>query len=336
MHKYDDLQQEFDNVFQPKKLSSLKYSNVLATLGETKRASRVRECGSYLEFGLYDDSTVKLHRANFCGDCLCPQCAKRKSLKVYSQLSACVDRIKNDYQFLFCTLTIKNCVSDELPSTCDLLYSAYNRLMDRKRMSFVKGAFRALEITVNRSKDTITYHPHLHCIFAVSKDYFQSPEYLTQKSLSELWGASLGVDYIPIVDIRTCKDKGFTKGGKAIFKSINSAVAEVAKYSVKSSDYLCGTDEQNKEVVKTLLSALRNRRMFVFIGVFRTVRQELKLDEVESGDLVHVESENQVNSAVLVAKLYFSFYNKYKSYINVGVKLVGEDTEEDVAGAVSF
>lgn len=336
MHKYDCLQQEFDNVFQPKKLSSFKYSDVLVALGETKRASRVKECGSYLEFGLYDDETVKLHSANFCGDVLCPQCAKRKSLKIFSQVSACVERMKNDYKFLFVTLTIKNCVAEDLPATCDLLYSAYNRLMDRKRMSFVKGAFRALEITVNRSKDIITYHPHLHCIFAIKEDYFHSSDYLSQIALCTLWGDCLGVSYTPICDIRVCRDKSLTKGGKAIFKSISSAVAEVAKYAVKSTDYLNGSDEQNKEVVKALLSALRNRKMFAFTGVFRTVRQSLKLDEAEGGDLVHIEAENQVNSAALIAKLYFSWNNKHKSYINVGVELAGEDAAgEDAATAAA-
>lgn len=318
MRKYSELQSELDNVFTPKKKFSLKYSRVLESIGEDKRASRVRECGTYLEFNLYDDDSICLHRANFCSDPLCPQCAKRKSLKMFSQVSAIVERLQSDYQFLFVTLTIKNPVGDNLSEACDALYKSYIRLMDKKRMKFVKGALRSLEITVNRKTNPITYHPHLHCIFAVKNDYFSSSNYLSQSELSLLWQDSLKVDYIPIVDIRACKDKGLKKNGNVIFKNISSAVAEVAKYSVKASDFLCGTDEQNKEVVKVLLNTLKNRRMFSFTGVFREVRRELKLDDIDTGDLVHIESDNST-PATLVARLCFSWLDKRSCYFNVSV-----------------
>ena len=323
MHKSSELLNELREVFQPKKIYSLKYSKVLERIGETKRASRVKDCGSYLEFGLYDDETVRLSHANFCSDSLCPQCAKRKSLKLFSQVSAVTDKLQNEYVFLFVTLTVQNSIGDDLGSNCDLLYKSYQRLVDLKRFKFIKGAFRALEITVNRDTMPITYHPHLHCIWVVEKSYFDN-QYLTQKELSEYWGRALGVDYVPIVDIRRCKGKGFTKNGKVYVKSVKSAVAEVAKYSVKSSDYLAGTDEQNNEVVKTLLSVLRNRRMFIFTGVMRSVRQELKLDDIENGDLVHVEAED-LAPAVLVARLFFRWCSKSSEYVHTGLMLVYDD-----------
>lgn len=327
MHKASDLMNEIGRVFQPKKKYSLKYSQVLKRIGEEKRAARVKECGSYLEFGLYDDDTVRLRHANFCSDPLCPQCAKRKSLKLFSQVSSVTEKLQKEYVFLFVTLTVKNPTGDELRETCDLLYKAYQRLVDTKRMRFIKGAFRALEITVNRDTMPITYHPHLHCIWAVEKSYFEDG-YITQKELSERWGQALGVDYTPIVDIRVCREKGFTVNGKAYTKSIKSAVAEVAKYAVKASDYLAGTDEQNEEVIKTLLSVLRNRRMFSFTGIMRAVRQELKLDEIETGDLIHVEADEKPTSAALVAKLVFSWDSKLGEYVNTGVEIVEEEQNE--------
>ena len=327
MHKASDLLNELSEVFQPKKKYSLKYSQVLKRIGEEKRAARVKDCGSYLEFGLYDDETVRLSHANFCSDPLCPQCAKRKSLKVFSQVAAVTEKLQNEYVFLFVTLTVKNPTGDKLGETCDLLYKAYQRLVDTKRMKFIKGAFRALEITVNRDTMPITYHPHLHNIWAVEKSYFEDG-YITQKELSERWGQALGVDYTPIVDIRVCKEKGFTVNGKAYTKSIKSAVAEVAKYAVKASDYLAGTDEQNEEVVKTLLSVLRNRRMFAFTGIMRAVRQELKLDEIETGDLIHVEADEKPTSAALVAKLVFAWDNKIGEYVHTGVQII-DDIEQN-------
>lgn len=327
MHKASDLMNEIGEIFQPKKKYSLKYSQVLQRIGEKKRASRVKECGSYLEFGLYDDDTVRLRHANFCSDPLCPQCAKRKSLKVFSQVAAVTEKLQNEFVFLFVTLTVKNPTGDNLGETCDLLYKAYQRLVDVKRMKFIKGAFRALEITVNRNTMPITYHPHLHCIWAVEKSYFDN-DYLPQKELSALWAQALGVKYTPIVDIRLCRNKGFTVNGKVYTKSIKSAVAEVAKYAVKASDYLAGTDNQNDEVVKTLLSVLRNRRMFAFTGIMRSVRQELKLDEIETGDLIHVEADEKPTSAVLVAKLVFSWDSKLGEYVHTGTEIVEEEQNE--------
>ena len=332
MHKAIDLMTEIGEVFEPKKKYSLKYSRVLQRIGELGRASRVKECGSFLQFGLYDDESVRLSRANFCSDPLCPQCAKRKSLKVFSQVSAVTEKLQNEYVFLFVTLTVKNPTGDKLGETCDLLYKAYQRLFDVKRMKFIKGAFRALEITVNRKTMPITYHPHLHSVWAVEKSYFDN-DYLSQKELSALWGQALGVDYTPIVDIRVCKEKGFTKNGKCYTKSIKSAVAEVAKYSVKASDYLAGTDEQNEEVVKTLLSVLRNRRMFAFTGIMRSVRQELKLDDIEKGDLIHVDADDQSTSAVLVAKLFFAWDSKSCEYVHTGVKLVDNEVERQISAS---
>lgn len=362
MRFYDDLGREFDHVFTPKKKMSLKYANVLERIGEVKRAERVKKCGTYFEVGLFSDGTARLNKANFCKDPLCPQCAKRKSLKLFGQVSACVDRLKADYKFIFVTLTIKNCAGSDLRRSCDLLQDAYIRLMDRKRMKFVQGAFRALEITHDNNeyitKDMFygnkakhlkrregyykklglkigdknpnfdTFHPHLHIIFAVPADYFETSDYLRQSELAELWSDAVGLGYVPMVDIRACKskDKAIAEVVKLNslddfkYKDLVSAVAEVAKYSVKSSDFLSGTDDQNEETVKTLLVALRNRKMFQFYGVFRAVRKELKLDDVENGDLVHI-SDNS-GKAQLLAVLVFQWSNELSSYIHTGVKVI--------------
>lgn len=371
MRKYEDLGKEFDEVFTPKKKYSLKYARVLERIGETKRAGRVKDCGTYFEVGLFDDGSARLKRANFCKDPLCPQCAKRKSLKLFGQVSACVSRLKTEYKFVFVTLTVKNCSGAGLRQSCDLLQSAYIRLMDRKRMSFVKGAFRALEITHDNNKyitrdmyngnkakhlkprkkyyDNLglvigdenpnfdMFHPHLHIIFAVPANYFESSEYLRQSELAELWAESVGQGYTPMVDIRACTDYDSSISEVVKFnsledfrvKNLSSAVAEIAKYSVKGSDFLSGTDDQNEKTVKSLLGALKNRKMFEFYGVFRAVRKELKLEaDIENGDLVHVESDSNGKSKLLVV-LIFEWNDKLSRYIHTGVKVVDDEEQEE-------
>ena len=252
---------------------------------------------------------------------------------LHTLISACVDYLQKneDKAFLFATLTVKNCSGDDLAATCKLLYDSYIRLMDLKRMRFIHGAFRALEIT-HDNEEFITrdmyygntkrhiksrrkyyeerglkigdknpnfdmFHPHLHIIWVVDKSYFHhSSDWIDNRApkleLVKLWQKALNVDYAPRADIRACKSKDIKENILGINTiDLSSAVAEVAKYAVKSADYLGGSDELNDRTVKALLSATRGRRMFEFYGIFRKVRQLLKLDDIENGDLVHVETE---------------------------------------------
>ena len=356
---YEDLPKQIDEEFASGKQSSEKLTDVYLRIGEIKRAGRVNDCATFLDFTYSDDDMCRLAHANFCHDTLCPQCAKRKSMKVYTQVKSCVGRLQKDgYRFLFVTLSLKSCYGDDLAVTCKHLYDSYIRLMDLKRMCFVYGAFRALEIT-HDNEEFITrdmyygnpkrhiksrrkyyderglkigdknpnfdmFHPHFHILWVVKDSYFNSADYIDNKKpkqeLIKLWRKALNVDYDPTANIKICTNKNI-KEKISDFGTIDlsSAVAEVAKYSVKSKDYLDGSDEVNDRTVKSLLSAIRGRRMFEFYGIFRKVRQELKLDDVENGDLVHVETD-QENCSVVLMHFYFAWNKKKRQYIHIGIK----------------
>ena len=364
---YDDLMKQIDEEFAPSKQATEKLTDVYLRIGETKRAGRVNDCATWLDFTYSDDDMCRLAHANFCRDTLCPQCAKRKSIKLYTQVKSCVEHLQKDgYRFLFTTLTIRNCSGDDLAATCKHLYNSYIRLMDLDRMGFVCGAFRALEIT-HDNEEFITrdmyfgnpkrhmkpkvkyyrerglkigdknpnfdmFHPHLHIIWVVKESYFHnSPDWIDNKApnleLVKLWQKALNVDYEPNADIRACSSKDIKENILGINTiDLSSAVAEVAKYAVKSADYLNGSDEENDRTVKSLLSAIRGRRMFEFYGVFRKVRQELKLDDIENGDLVHVETEQENGKPVVLMHVYFAWNKKKRQYIHIGIK---EEVPED-------
>ena len=78
--------EEFENKFTPKHQNSILLSESFYRLGETKKAERIRECGSYLQFAHDIDQygeislTGKLNYANFCRERLCPMCSWRKEL----------------------------------------------------------------------------------------------------------------------------------------------------------------------------------------------------------------------------------------------------------------
>ena len=86
---------------------------------------------------------------------------------------------------------------------------------------------------------------------------------------------------------------GTSKGGTA------KAVAEVGKYPVKMDSILTIADEDKAAKALThLYAAIFKRRLVTFGGDFREYRRRLQLDDVENGDLTHVETEEKTFNAV--------------------------------------
>ena len=164
------------------------------------------------------------------------------------------------------------------------------------------GYLKAVEVTYN-SKDK-TYHPHLHVIFAVKSTFFKnSSNYMTKKEWIELWQKALEVDYKPQTDIRAIKS-GTAK-----------AVAEVAKYPVKTAPILSLSDDEAIKVLKTLTLSLNKKRFVSYGGIFKTVKQELKLADVETDkDLVNTDIEQQERFNAVTAVL-FKYNFKFGCYI---------------------
>ena len=52
------------------------------------------------------------------------------------------------------------------------------------------------------------------------------------------------------------------------------------------------TEEQKLKVTDDLMKALKNKRQIGFGGLFKEIRKELQLEDVENGDLVHVDEDN--------------------------------------------
>lgn len=275
------LQDEIDSKFQPKKEASLLLADVYRELNMLNRAFRVAGCGTFLEYYVTEDEK-KLHTANFCKDRLCPMCNWRRSLKIFGQVSQVMDVLeKRDFQFLFLTLTVKNCSGGDLPDTVQMLFDGWRRLYNKKGIfkKSIAGSFRSLEVT--RNSKTGFFHPHLHVILAVRPNYFHK-SYISQAEWGQLWRSCCSLDYDPVIDIRKIKPDS---------RGLSGAVAEVSKYAVKATDFLKGSMFQMSGYVSAFLSALAGRRLCSFTGCFNEVRKELALDDIEDGDLVHVETD---------------------------------------------
>jgi plasmid rolling circle replication initiator protein Rep len=272
------------------------------------RAAKLENCGNWLEFRRYPDTGEKtLNRANFCRYRLCPMCGWRRSQKMFWQTSQVMDVAENQgYRFLFVTLTIRNCEGSALGKDISRLFRAWSNLLRQKRYkSSIFGWMRILEITHNvdrKSKSFDTYHPHIHAIWAVKPSYFKK-RYIPQASLIQDWKKAAHLSYDPNVDIRAVP-KNSKKG----------AIKEVSKYATKSGDYLTDDDELTDSGVRVLDRALVGRRLVSWGGCLKEIKAQLNLDDVETGDLIHVDGEQIRDDLAYVIESYH-WHSGYRQFM---------------------
>jgi plasmid rolling circle replication initiator protein Rep len=289
-----------------KKERSLLLFDSYIRLENYNKASRVAQCGSFLEFKRFNDDNIKLNKANFCKIRLCPMCAWRRSLKIFGQVSKILNELDklNNYEYIFLTLTIKNCKAEALNNNINNILYGFNKLMKNIRVKgSIDGYFRGLEITHNIDRMSVSYdtfHPHIHAILCVKSSYF-TYKYISQAEWTELWKRALNVNYDVIVDVRKFKSR---KG-----------VAEACKYTVKDTDYLLEYDtEITDKTVEILDSALTGRRLVAFGGVLRDLHKKLNLDDVLDGDLINTDNDELREDIDYIIERY-RWNIGYKQYI---------------------
>lgn len=308
--------------WREKKLKTIELAESYFRLGD-KKYYRIRDCGSFLEYKKHiETGEKKLNRANFCKVRLCPMCSWRRSLKIYGQASQVMDKAleEKSYRFLFLTLTCKNVYGEDLSNQINNLFYAFNKMSKRKIFKqAIKGWFRALEVTHNLDKTSDnydTYHPHFHMILMVNESYFTDPKYyITHEDWVKLWKSCMGVDYDPMVNI-----KAFKTGTK--FETQKS-ISEVAKYSVKDDDIIIKNEdgqideELTDDAVFILDKALAHRRLVAFGGKLREIQQELKLDDMENGDLIHTNNEDELRDDLEYVIERYKWGVGYNQYVKL-------------------
>lgn len=279
------------NDWQGKKKGNIQYADLLGEL-RYRKADRVKECADILQFIKNEEGRLKLHQTWFCGSRLCPICNWRKSLKHSNQVIQIVNEaVKRNPKgrFLFWTLTTKNVFAGkELNTEISKMNKAFDLMMKYKKIKKnMLGYLKATEVTVN-SKDG-SYNQHLHILVFVKSSYFvNSDNYISQAELTEFWKKALKIDYTPIVNVKAVKPKATEKE-----KGVIGAVYETAKYPVKSIDYLTDNHEENLQRVDDLEKGLKRKRLISFGGIFKEIRKELQMEDVESGDLIKTGSEDE-------------------------------------------
>ena len=292
-----------DRNWRGRKIMSIKLAGIFAKLGYKKALiERVQSCGDVLRFIRHEDGSLKLYQAYFCKNKLCPMCNWRRSMKYSYQTSRIVDEaIKKEPKgrFLFLTLTVKNVPGSELNRTLTSLTKSFDRLFKRAKVQKnLIGYLRSVEVTHNEENNT--YHPHIHVLMMVKTSYFAGKlNYISQEEWGQLWSQSLKVDYIPMVDIRSVKEKG---------KGLKGAILETAKYPTKPIKL----DIENKQVVDVLYNGLYRKRQFGYGGIFKIIKKQLALDDAENGDLIHTsDDKNDLSEGTKIVAIWNATKQNY-------------------------
>ena len=95
---------------------------------------------------------------------------------------------------------------------------------------------------------------------------------------------SAKLDYTPIVNIKAVKNKDtdvFDKDG------LKKSILETTKYPFKPIEF----DDKNLQVIDDLYKGLYRKRQLAYGGLLKQIKKELELDDIENGDLIHVDEE---------------------------------------------
>lgn len=299
-----------DRKWKERKFANIDLAASLERLGY-RNFNNVYECAEVLRFREQEDGSLKLFQTWFCKKKLCPICNWRRSMKYSYQAEEVITEAIKQYpkgRFIFLTLTVKNVNGDFIKQEITQISEGFRRLMLYKKVDKnVIGYLRALEITYSTNRDD--YHPHLHVLLFVSSSYFtgNGNNYISQDEWTSLWKKAMKLDYTPVVNVKAVKatEKYDLKG----------AILETAKYPVKPFDLLNDdfSAETKDMITDDLTKGLHRKRQIGFGKLFKEIRKELQLEDIEEGDLISVEEDDENTSSVkeVIAKWNWERKNYY-------------------------
>jgi len=187
---------------------------------------------------------------------------------------------------------------------------SFTKLFKLKSINYInKGYIKSLEITRSAIDEC---HPHYHVLLAVNPSYF-SHYYITQAEWSFAWQKSLGVDYNPIVHITTV---GYDPKQICDFRSMEKAIAEVAKYMVKPMDLIGKGGKKDRDFYIELGNQMHGLKATNTSGIFKTYLGNFEAKEEEI--LEHNEDDlDTEENLIMDTPLEFYFNQQDKKYVLV-------------------
>ncbi|MDB0438096.1 hypothetical protein C4R89_00905 [Clostridioides difficile] len=260
------------------------------------RSDSIRDCNRIWTLDSYNKQKIKdFKRTNLCKDKFCNNCKKVIQASRMSNYIPEIEKYKNIYSLYHVVLTVPNCSGKELQDIIKNMFKSYRYLTQYFRLnkkikgldfgSFgYVGSIRSLEITFNGDN----YHPHLHCIFALSNSYsldkiftnsFSYNNNVFSRYFSFLEILVQKIWYLLNNNIRVTLDNldNIELGYSCTFDNIeDSSYYEVFKYMTKSKD-----DSESVltyENFKTLFFSLYRVRQIQGYGIFYNFKEDDNID----------------------------------------------------------
>ena len=258
-------------------------------------SDRISRCSQSL---FYRNSAqgIKLYSADFCKVRVCPVCCRRKSSLWIAKTKEIFPQIfTENRRFLMLTLTIKNCLIEDLRNHLKYFSKAFNNFLTSVRYHLSEcflGYIRSFECTL--AKKGKEAHPHYHLILAVDDEYFN--DWLSHGEWQSLWQKALDVDYKPQIRINAI-NPDYKMGG----------LLEVLKYELKPDDFV----SYWKWLGQYSLAINRFRRISTG-GIFKNQLRFLEYDP----DMIHEADYQELKSLGGRSKKYvFRWDSQFKQYI---------------------
>lgn len=305
----DETQSKNSNV---KAFTFMKHSQSINV--SDKRLEEIHSCGNVIKYAINEqEKNKKLLYTETCKSRFCSRCQKMKSIKSGQKIFAITNYLKQEknYQFIFITLTVPNVPGEKLKEENKKINKAIDNLMKRKTYNetVIKSFITKIEVTYNRKRKD--YHPHIHILAAVEKDYFKksNKNYIKQEQLLKDWQECKNDNSITQVNVQAIKNTD----NETLMKSI----LEISKYESKSSDFTV-----NQEVFETFYHALKGAQLMRFNREYKDLALLYDIDKFGIFENYKLEIDEQGN---FTSKL-IGFWNfKNKEYIKYFENLTLEE-----------
>ncbi len=249
-------------------------SRLYSELGNEKKAAKLYKCSSFFNVLTCGSHIVRKAASFRCNNRLCPDCANRRSNRLFSEYEPIVNAYLSenpDFSLLHLTLTQAQKPDETIKQARQRLIEAIKRLVDRK---FWKNAFagslNSYEFTIsNRSCSTGAIHYHAHLLVFCKLSVGQRNKVWLSK-FRDVWsdvsrGENKNLKIRPVTDLQ-------------------AGVREILKYIVKPSDIKQFSTNHLAEVEE-----LRKHKMVSTTGEFHKFVKAYR--QREESSLIESESE---------------------------------------------
>lgn len=268
-----------------KKAHAQRIAAVLRSIGEISRSNRMSSCANYIVARECKDcGAIHVIGTKLCRDRMCPICNWRLSMRRFASMYTVLDGLITAYpesRWCFMTLTVKNCLPQQLSETLDEMSRMWNSIASSPKFKDrYAGWARSVEITYN--KETRTLHPHYHIIL-MTHEGMKPNEYVIHRWLE---GCKLTTNKAA-QDIRDIRSKDIESDIPV------SAILECYKYAIKTSEL----EDMPVSIFRETDKAIRHRRLVSYGGM---IKDYAKLCEIKQLD--NATEEDEEEAAALINK----------------------------------